>query len=523
MQHVSMDQIVENFIRESERQVRRRLPACSLACGEVVDRTLNIVDLQGLSFRALTHTMAKKVVKEIMGVSQNHYPEMMGQTVVINCPTIFTMAWSSLKSMLDENTIRKIQIHTTNGSRNALLELVDAEQLPAFLGGKCECKCEGGCLASNIGPWERQDIQAYLASDPQNYWKALSPEGARALLAAEVAAKEEAAPEPGAAAEAAPEAKAAAEEVDEFEAVSPMAEEELDVKMVPVDTPAQQELRRLSQQYQELEKTHLQTLTDWVHFYREFVAEAGRHIVERAQSFYDARSVKAQLQREVATATSLCARLTEQFAQQREHHRRLEESFSAYMVNPQADTLSDAEWTAMCPDPPETPAEFNEDGKLIRAWRMATLSDRMAVTQCERDRAQLNHKRVDKECGDASERFEAEEAKHQFCTWNCSVQRSEAFYDRREAHEAQVYQQMDELQRLEEKVAAARLAVEAEGAEVSRVASDIGEGPRASSSPPQLTKQDLTPADYEIADFYSCSSGEESDDDKTSVSGDRAR
>ena len=61
---------------------------------------------------ALT-SMSKKVygfIKDASKISQDNYPEQLGQLCVVNAPWSFTTVWSVIKGFLDEKTRAKIQI-----------------------------------------------------------------------------------------------------------------------------------------------------------------------------------------------------------------------------------------------------------------------------------------------------------------------------------------------------------------------------------------------------------------------------
>ena len=52
----------------------------------------------------------KKSMSKVLAVDQNHYPEMLGHTCIINAPGFFKMVFSVVKPMLDARTQGKIEV-----------------------------------------------------------------------------------------------------------------------------------------------------------------------------------------------------------------------------------------------------------------------------------------------------------------------------------------------------------------------------------------------------------------------------
>lgn len=92
----------------------------------------------------------KELAKGAFWVSQNIYPETMGRVSIINAPATFTTIWKAIKGWLSQQTQDKIEILGAD-YKHTLLEAVEAEQLPAELGGSC--RCPEGCMMSSKGPW----------------------------------------------------------------------------------------------------------------------------------------------------------------------------------------------------------------------------------------------------------------------------------------------------------------------------------------------------------------------------------
>lgn len=74
----------------------------------------------------------------------------MAQLAIVNAPSSFTTIWSFIKPWLAKETVAKVDVLGSD-YQDVLLSLIDAENLPAALGGTCQC--EEGCEHSNAGPW----------------------------------------------------------------------------------------------------------------------------------------------------------------------------------------------------------------------------------------------------------------------------------------------------------------------------------------------------------------------------------
>jgi hypothetical protein len=139
------------FIQEYERLMRIRLPAASKKLGRTVETSLTILDMKNCS--VMQAMKIKDIVKLIIDIGQNYYPETMGMTFIINAPWIFDAVWNLIKGWLDEVTVNKIKIFKTSKDyTSTLFQYVDPSVVPFNLGGACQCP--GGCQNSNVGPWK---------------------------------------------------------------------------------------------------------------------------------------------------------------------------------------------------------------------------------------------------------------------------------------------------------------------------------------------------------------------------------
>lgn len=133
-----------------ESLTREVIPAASRAAGKPIGTVLVIVDLKG--FGLSQFWQMKSLARSSFQVSQDYYPETMGQLAIINAPSSFTFIWSVIKPWLSKETCEKVDILGSD-YREVLLDLIDADALPSVLGGECRCEEQGGCHLSGAGPW----------------------------------------------------------------------------------------------------------------------------------------------------------------------------------------------------------------------------------------------------------------------------------------------------------------------------------------------------------------------------------
>ncbi|CAE6386060.1 unnamed protein product [Rhizoctonia solani] len=140
---------LQNLVLEYERFLHERLPACSAAAGAPVETSCTILDLKGVGISSFFSV--KDYVMKASAIGQNYYPETMGKFYIINTPFMFSTVWNVIKPWLDPVTVAKISIPSSSATEKELLAQIPKENLPADLGGSCNCP--GGCSLSDQGPW----------------------------------------------------------------------------------------------------------------------------------------------------------------------------------------------------------------------------------------------------------------------------------------------------------------------------------------------------------------------------------
>ncbi|KAM9769799.1 SEC14-like protein 1 isoform 3-T32 [Menidia menidia] len=111
-----------------------------------------LVDLEGLNMRHLWRPGVKALLR-IIEVVEANYPETLGRLLILRAPRVFPVLWTLVSPFIDENTRKKFLIYAGNDYQGpgGLVDYIDKEIIPDFLGGECLCEVpEGGLVPKSM-------------------------------------------------------------------------------------------------------------------------------------------------------------------------------------------------------------------------------------------------------------------------------------------------------------------------------------------------------------------------------------
>ncbi|TWW69618.1 SEC14-like protein 1 [Takifugu flavidus] len=111
-----------------------------------------LVDMEGLNMRHLWRPGVKALLR-IIEVVEANYPETLGRLLILRVPRVFPVLWTLVSPLIDENTRKKFLIFAGNDYQGpgGLVDYMDKEIIPDFLGGECMCEVpEGGLVPKSL-------------------------------------------------------------------------------------------------------------------------------------------------------------------------------------------------------------------------------------------------------------------------------------------------------------------------------------------------------------------------------------
>ena len=124
---------VDRHIWQQELMMAR-MEEASATLGRRVDQQIVVLDMAGLSF--WPNAAGLRIFKRIIKIDASFYPETLRVQYIVNAPFIFSAIWAVVRPWLDPVTAAKVRIVGHSGTASALLERIDASQLPAEYGGQ---------------------------------------------------------------------------------------------------------------------------------------------------------------------------------------------------------------------------------------------------------------------------------------------------------------------------------------------------------------------------------------------------
>lgn len=114
------------------------LPRWSNVINQKVNQITILGDLKGVTFKEFTSTNSSSLLKEMITIDQDYYPELMHSLYLVNIPSTWYFLWRFMKPFIDKRTRSKLHI-MKGGYMPALKEVIAENDIPSTIGGKCVC------------------------------------------------------------------------------------------------------------------------------------------------------------------------------------------------------------------------------------------------------------------------------------------------------------------------------------------------------------------------------------------------
>jgi len=114
-----------------------------------------IEDLEGIGYQTFSPSVLK-VVKEIVRINQNYYPEMLRKMFILNVPSYFYVSWKVIQGWMEQRSVAKIEL--INGNARTIMDKItaifDISSLPPRLCGTgAKDIPQGGLLGGHVPSW----------------------------------------------------------------------------------------------------------------------------------------------------------------------------------------------------------------------------------------------------------------------------------------------------------------------------------------------------------------------------------
>ncbi|GFS67835.1 SEC14-like protein 2 [Nephila pilipes] len=103
--------------------------------GKPITQAIHIINFENLTFSQATNKKALEVGMLYMKTFQDNYPERVKFLYHINASYYYTLTMAVVRTVIASPVFQKIKVFGSEGWKEDFLELIDADVLPAFLGG----------------------------------------------------------------------------------------------------------------------------------------------------------------------------------------------------------------------------------------------------------------------------------------------------------------------------------------------------------------------------------------------------